>query len=281
MVHTSVQSKGIFLMVGSVFCFAIVNAIAKSHPHIPVHELVLFRSIVSFVFAAAYVKSKGISFWGNNKFWLIMRGLMGLIALVLFFSTIMNMPLASASTIQYLSPVFTVLIATQLNDQKVRPIQWLFFLIAFVGAVMIKGFDTRVSTTWLLVGITSAFFAGLAYNSIIKSKGTDHAMTIVLYNPMVAIPITGMWCFFDYVQPQGMEWLWMLIMGIFAHTAQYLMTLALHSDVASKITPWNYFGAIFALIIGYFFFDEEIAWLSVFGMLLVVTGVILNARVKR
>ena len=210
-----------------------------------------------------------------------MRGLMGLIALVLFFSTIMHMPLASASTIQYLSPVFTVLIATQLNDQKVRPIQWLFFLIAFIGAVMIKGFDTRVSLEWLLVGITSALFAGLAYNSIIKSKGTDHAMTIVLYNPMVAIPITGIWCFYDYVQPQGLEWLWMLIMGIFAHTAQYLMTLALHSDVASKITPWNYFGAIFALVIGYFFFDEDIAWLSVMGMMFVVTGVILNARVKR
>jgi drug/metabolite transporter (DMT)-like permease len=278
---TSAQGKGILLMVGSVFCFAIVNAIAKSHPHIPVHELVLFRSIVSFIFAAVYIKSHQISFWGNNKFWLVMRGLMGLIALLLFFSTIMNMPLASASTIQYLSPVFTVLIATQLNDQKVRPIQWVFFLIAFIGAVMIKGFDTRVSIEWLLVGISSAFFAGLAYNSIIKSKGTDHAMTIVLYNPMVAIPITGIWCFYDYVPPIGIEWLWMLVMGIFAHAAQYFMTLALHSDVASKITPWNYFGAIFALIIGYFFFDEGVALLSVLGMLLVVTGVILNARVKR
>jgi drug/metabolite transporter (DMT)-like permease len=210
-----------------------------------------------------------------------MRGLMGLIALLLFFSTVMNMPLASASTIQYLSPVFTVLIATQLNDQKVRPVQWVFFLIAFIGAAMIKGFDTRVSIEWLLIGITSAFFAGLAYNSIIKSKGTDHAMTIVLYNPMVAIPITGIWCFYDYVPLHGLEWLWMLVMGIFALAAQYFMTLALHSDVASKITPWNYFGAIFALIIGFFFFDEEIAWLSVMGMLLVVTGVILNARVKR
>ncbi len=267
-------------MVASVFCFAVVNAIAKSHAHIPVHELILFRSVISFLFAASFIKYYGISFWGNNKFWLIMRGLMGLIALMLFFSTVMNMPLASASTIQYLSPVFTVLIATQLNQQKVKPIRWLFFAVSFIGAAMIKGFDSRVSGFWLMIGVASAFFAGLAYNSIIKSKGTDHAMTIVLYNPMVAIPITGIWCFYHFVTPVGLEWLWLIFMGIFAHAAQYLMTLALHSDVASKIAPWNYFGAIFAVIIGYFFFGEEIYLLSFLGMLLVVMGVVLNAKVK-
>ncbi len=274
------ESRGVMLMIGSVFCFAIVNVIAKMHPHIPVHELILFRSIVSFIFAAAYVKHYGISFWGNNKFWLIMRGLMGLTALLLFFSTVMNMPLASASTIQYLSPVFTVLIATQLNNQKVRTIQWLFFVMAFIGTILIKGFDTRVSTFWLLVGVTSAFFAGIAYNSIIKSKGTDHAMTIVLYNPMVAIPITGIWCLFDWTTPTPTEWIWMFVMGVFAHLAQYFMTLALHSDVASKIAPWNYFGAIFAIIFGYFFFDEKVVLLSIFGMILVIVSVILNSRVQ-
>jgi drug/metabolite transporter (DMT)-like permease len=69
-------------------------------------------------------------------------------------------------------------------------------------------------------------------------------------------------------------------MGVFAHLAQYFMTLALHSDVASKIAPWNYFGAIFAIIFGYFFFDEKVALLSIFGMILVIVSVILNSRVQ-
>lgn len=273
-------SRGVLLMIGSVFCFAIVNALAKGMKHIPVHELVFFRSVVSFAFASYYVKKHHIYFWGNNKFWLIMRGLMGLIALLMFFSTIMHMPLASASTIQYLSPIFTVLLATQMNNQKVKHIQWLYFAIAFIGAALIKGFDSRISTYWMLVGVGSALFAGLAYNSIIKSKGTDHPMTIVLYNPMVAIPITGIWCLFDWQNPIGLEWLYLLIMGIFAHIAQFLMTKALHSDVASKVTPWNYFGAIFALFFGYFFFKEEIVLLSFVGMALVGVGLALNSRVQ-
>lgn len=280
MISQSAQGRGIVLMLGSVFCFALVNTIAKLHAHIPVHELVLSRAIISFIIASYYIKKKGIPYWGNNKFWLIMRGLMGVIALLLFFSTIMNMPLASASTIQYLSPVFTVLLATQLNNQKVKPIQWIYFIISLIGTAMIKGFDTRVSLYWLGVGILSAVFTGLAYNSIIKSKGTDDPMTIVLYNPIVAIPITGIMCLFDFVMPVGIEWLWLIALGILGHIAQYLMTLALHTDVASKVTPWNYFGAVFALLLGYFIFDEEVVWLSMVGMLFVVTGVILNARVK-
>ncbi|MFZ4784788.1 MAG: DMT family transporter [Flavobacteriales bacterium] len=273
-------AQGILYMVFSVFCFAVVNAIAKAHSHIPVHEIILFRSVVSFVYCAVYVRYFHISFWGNNHFWLVMRGLMGFVALTMFFMTVMHMPLASASTIQYLSPVFTVLIATQLNNQQVKPVQWIYFAIALVGAVMIKGFDHRVELQWLLVGVASAFFAGLAYNSIIKSKGTDHPMTIVMYNSMVALPLAGTWCLFDWVTPVGLEWFYFLIMGIFAQAAQYFMTLALHSDVASKIAPWNYFGAVFALLIGSFFFHEDIVWLSALGMSLVVVGVVLNARVK-
>jgi drug/metabolite transporter (DMT)-like permease len=274
------EKKGIVYMVSSVFCFAVVNAIAKYLAHFPVHELIFFRSIVAFVFCVLYLRHYKIPLWGNNRFWLVARGLIGLVALYLFFQTIRHMPLASASTIQYLSPVFTVLVATQLNGQGVKKIQWLYFAIAFAGTALIKGYDGRVSTEWLLVGVSSALLAGFAYNAIIKSRGTDHPMVIVMYVPLVALPFTGLLCLFDWVWPQGWEWFLLFLMGIFTQAAQYMTTLALHSDVASKIAPWNYFGALFALIFGYVLFDEMLTWLSFVGMLLVVIGVVLNSRVK-
>jgi drug/metabolite transporter (DMT)-like permease len=272
--------SGILFMLLGIFCFAIVNAMAKLMPHIPVHELIFFRSIVSFSFCAWYVNAHGIPFWGNNKKWLALRGLLGLVALTLFFSTIKNMPLATASVIQYLSPIFTVLIATQLNNQPVLRIQWVYFAIAFAGVVCVKGFDERVSLFWLSIGIVSAVFSGFAYNAIIKSKGTDHPMTIVMYFPMIALPFTGIACLFHWVQPVGWDWLWLLLMSIFTQIAQYATTIALHTDQASKVTPWNYFGALFAVIIGYVLFDEGVDYMSFLGMLLIVFGVVMNSRLK-
>jgi drug/metabolite transporter (DMT)-like permease len=267
-------------MLTSVFFFAIMNALAKYFQNIPAHELIFFRSFFSIVFSVSYLRAHHINVWGNNKPWLIVRSLMGGIALFLFFLTLKHMPLASASTIQYLSPVFTVLLATQINKQVVRPIQWLYFAISFVGAAIIKGFDERVETTWLLVGIASAFFAGLAYNAIIKSKGTDHPMVIVFYVPLVAFPATGIACLYEWVWPAGIEWLLLLAMAICAQAGQYFTTLALHSDKASRIAPLNYLGAVFAITFGYFIFDETVNVMAIGGMLLVVLGVILNSRVR-
>jgi drug/metabolite transporter (DMT)-like permease len=271
---------GILYMIFSVLCFAIVNVIAKTLHHIPVHELIFFRAFVSFFISWWYIRKLKLSFWGNKKKWLFMRGLTGLGALLLFFSTIKHMPLATASTIQYLSTIFTVFLAVYINKQAVRPIQWFFFLLAMLGVVLIKGFDTQVETIWLLAGIASAVLAGLAYNSIIRAKAHDHPLTIVMYFPLVSIPLMGIWCLFHWVQPQGWDWLLLLIMGIFTQFAQYLMTLALHSDRASKVTPWNYSGAIFSLIFGWIFFDEIIQMVSFIGMIVIGVAVVLNARLK-
>lgn len=277
---SSNERKGIFFIVLSVFCFAIVNIIAKYLHHIPVHELIFFRACVSFVICYWYIRKLKLPFWGSNRTWLVMRGLTGLAALILFFSTIKNLPLATASTIQYLSPIFTVFLAVYMNKQSVKKIQWLYFLLGILGVIFIKGWDGQVSTFWLMIGVVSAVLAGLAYNSIIRAKQFDHPMTIVMYFPLVSIPLMGIWCLFQWVQPQGIEWLLLIVMGIFTQFAQYFMTLALHSDKASKIAPWNYSGAIFALFFGWVFFSEVIGLMSIFGMIIIGLAVVLNAKVK-
>ncbi|MEY3399223.1 MAG: hypothetical protein RL220_1817 [Bacteroidota bacterium] len=272
------KHEGIVYMVLSVFCFAIVNAAAKKLDHIPVHELIFFRAVVSFVICYWYIRKLKLPFWGNNITWLLARGITGLAALILFFSTIKHMPLATASTIQYLSPIFTVLIAVRMNDQPMLRIQWLFFALAMCGVILIKGTDVRVEGQWLVAGIISAVLAALAYNSIIRAKHFDHPMTIVMYFPLVSIPLMGLWCLFEWVQPQGFDWILLLVMGIFTQSAQYFMTLALHTERAGLVAPWNYTGAIFAVAFGWIFFGESISSLTLGGIVLIGLAVFLNAQ---
>ena len=69
-------------------------------------------------------------------------------------------------------------------------------------------------------------------------------------------------------------------MGVFTQIAQLYMTKALHADHSSRIMPFKYFGVLYALGIGFFFFGESLPYLSFVGIALVLTGVILNAFVK-
>ena len=280
------MNRAIIHILISVVCFAVVNVCVKYLQKLdyPSHELVLLRSLISFSFCVAIIKQLKIPFFGINKKWLILRGLFGTVALLLFFITLENMPLAVATAVQYLSPIFTIIIAIFLNNQKVKPIQWIFFLISFSGIVLMKYADIIKSTDfhemWPLgLGLLSALLSGLAYNSIIKCKSTDNPITIVMYFPLMAIPLMGVLCVLDYENlriPVGSEWLLILAIGVFTQIAQVFMTKALTSERAAIVTPFKYTGSIFAVSFGMIFFGEYLSIKTLLGILVVIAGVLIN-----
>lgn len=294
------MNKGIVYIVFSGLCFLVVNFFVKIlgsgasdgilpvYHAFPPHELVLFRSVISFLITFFLLKYRGLPVLGTNRKWLMIRGLSGMIALTLFFYTIHHLPLAIASTVQYLAPVFTVILAIFLLGEYVSRTRWLFIAIALLGAAVLglnkffyESSAAEVSLFWLFVGVISAAFSGLAYTSVIKLKPTDTPLHIVLYFPMLSIPIMGIWSCFEFVWPSGVEWLYLLLLGVFTQLAQVALTKALHLGDASTITPFQYLGSIYALLIGYFVFNEQLAWISYLGIGLILVGVLLNVVVGK
>jgi drug/metabolite transporter (DMT)-like permease len=273
--------KGVFYMLGSTLAFALMQICVKYLPHIPAHELILFRSIISIVLSVAMLQKLGIPLLGNNKKVLLMRGIFGTTALLMFFYTIQNIPLASAVTIQYLSPIFTALFAAIFLKEKMQIKQWLYFGISFAGVALIKGFDERISLTFMLIGICSAMFSGMAYTCIRHLKDTEHPVVVVLYFPLVAIPIMTVLSYLNWVTPQGTDWLYLLLMGLFTQIAQILMTKGIQSGIANKMISLKYVGTIYALAIGYLLFGESYGLLSLLGIVMVIAGVVLNLWKKR
>lgn len=275
------MGKGIKYMLVAITFFATMNVLIKYIPGIGPVEIVFFRSVVSFIISFVTVKRLGISIWGNNKKWLIIRGVAGSIGLLLFFATIQEMPLASAVAIQYTSPVFTTILGIFIVKERVFSIQWLFFAIALIGVLLIQGFDPRVNFDQVMFGIGSAIASGVAYNSIRKLKLSDHPLVIIFYFPLITIPITGSYLlFYGWTTPNLTELTILLTIGVATQFAQYFMTKAYQSDELSKISSIQYLGIIFALTLGYFLFDEAYTLKSFAGILIILVGVIANIWFK-
>lgn len=268
-------------MLLSTFAFSLMQLCVKYLPHLPATELVLFRSLISLILSLVYLQRIGVSPWGNNRTWLVLRGLFGITALSMFFYTLQKMPLASAVTIQYLSPLFTSVFAIFILKERMAPIQWLFFGLSIAGVFVLKGFDPRINLLYMFLGLGSAFFAGLAYNAIRKVRGTDHPVVVVFYFPLIATPIMAVLSIFNWVRPTGWDWLILLGMGIFTQIGQVNMTKALQADAANKVTSLKYLGAVYALVYGYFFFDETYSWASIMGIGLILSGVLANVLTKK
>ena len=295
------MNKGVIYILISGIAFMVVNLFVKilaSGPSqqiidgiqsYPVPEIILFRSLITFLICCAVIRIKKIPFFGVNKKWLLIRGVFGTTALTIFFFTLDNLPLAVATTVQYLSPIFTVIIATFLVSEKVRKIQWLFMLVAFSGIAILGASKflsqnnsvSNIDPLWVLLGVLSAVLSGVAYNAIVKCQNTDHPVTVVMYFPLIATPIMLAYIVFvEFVMPRGVEWILVLIIGVFTQIAQIFMTKAFHSDNTATITPFKYFGSIYAFFIGLFLFGEVISFYGISAIILILIGVLGNALLK-
>ncbi len=147
--------------------------------HFPTFELIFFRSIGSVICGVVFLKKSKIPLLGNNKKILVVRAIVGLISVSLFFKSIDLMPLGTAVSLRYISPFFTAVFAVVFLKEKIKKIQWLFFGTAFSGVILLKGFDFRISALGLFIVLTSAFFSGLVYVIIRKIGNTEHPIVVV------------------------------------------------------------------------------------------------------
>ena len=186
------------------------------------------------------------------------------------------MPLASAVTIQYLSPIFTTIIAIFLLKEKVRNIQWLFFAVSFAGVLLIKGFDERVSLFYLGVGNISAVGSAFAYNMVRSLKQKEHELVVVLHFQIFGSIVGFVFSVFNWQMPSIQDLVFLILTGVFTHIGQLYLTRSLHRENIANVSILNYTGLIYALTFGFIFFGETFSVLSLFGIVLVVVGVLLN-----
>ncbi len=267
-------------MLLSTFLFTLMNVAVKYVPHIPAIEIILFRSVVSFFMSGVALKVQKVHPLGKNRKVLLMRGAAGSVGLILFFTILQEVPLASAVTLMFISPIFTAILGIWIVKEKVNPIQWLFFILSFLGIVVIKGFDFRISPLMALVGLGGAFFSGIAYNMIRKLKTSEHPLVVVFYFPLVTLPIAGIYSAFNWVMPKGLDWLILLAIGVLTQLAQYFMTKSYQSEELAKVAHLNFIGILYALVFGYVLFHETFNFMTYLGMTLVIVGVILNITYK-
>lgn len=239
-------------------------------------EIVFFRAIGSTLLCFFFLLKNKVPILGNQRKLLILRSVVGLSSMFLFFWAVKLIPFGSAVSLRYLSPIFAAILAIFLLKERITPLQWGCFLMAFVGVVLLKGFDLRMSLFGLVIILSSAFLSGLVYILIRKIGQGDHPLVVVNYFMLTATIVGGFFSIFNWVTPIGMEWLLLCSMGLFGFFGQLFMTKAYQLAAIGIIAPLKYVEAVFALLVGWAWFGESYTFLALVGIALVVGGMLLN-----
>ncbi len=267
------------MLIAGLF-FAGMQAGVKALDQIHVFEIVFFRSAVTAFIAIWVLRRQGLPLIGNHQRPLIARSVFGVISMTLFFLTLQRMPLGASVSLRYLSPVFTAIFAVLLLKERVQPVQWILFLIALFGVFILKGFDARLDTFTVILGVAGAVFAGLVYVTIRKIGDTEHPLVIVTYFMSLATVLGAIVMLPFWTTPSLRELTILVALGVAGFAAQYYMTKSLQIEAASKVAPFKYIEVVYSLLIGFVGFGEGYNLLSFLGMALILGSMLLNLLVK-
>lgn len=267
-------------MIISALAFACMNATVKYLMHINPHQLVFFRAITCLCFTMGFLLKHKIPILGTHKKLLILRGLVGVTSMTFFFMSIKYLPIGTAVSLRYIAPIFAAIFAVILLREKIMRLQWLFFIIAFAGVIVLKGFDAQINTYGLILVLIASVFSGLVYIIISKIGKTEHPVVVVNYFMIVATLVGGTLSIKNWVTPHGTEWLLLLCLGVFGYFGQVYMTKAFQTAKTNQVAPLKYIEVIFTLLLGVFWFGEIYTVWSLLGIALIIGGLILNVWYK-
>lgn len=117
------RNKGVFFIILSAFCFALMNVFVRMAGDLPFIQKSFFRNFVAFFFALILMKKQGIkiSMPKGSKLDLVLRATFGTIGIFCNFYAIDNMLVSDASMLNKLSPFFVIIFSYFILSEKIKP----------------------------------------------------------------------------------------------------------------------------------------------------------------
>lgn len=268
----------------SALAFALMSSGVKlvSTYGIPVFEIVAARAIVSLIISYVDVRRKGISVWGNNKKLLLARGVVGSLALICVYFAITTLPLAEATILQYMHPVFTALLAVVFLKERIQRSTIICILCCIVGLLLIVSPSLTFSVTdelplfSVVVALFGAFGSAIAYVIVKRLSCSEDSSVIIFYFPLIALPLSVFLLGDDFVVPDPEALVLLIFIGIFTQIGQVGLTKAMQTEVASKATAYSYIQVVFSIILGWLLFSETPSLWTWAGGSLIIAGALIN-----
>lgn len=269
-------------MIVAGFLFALMGVFVKlGAKHFSAAELVFYRSLIGLAVIYAIVRYRKLGLATPHIRTHLSRSLSGFFALMLFFYAISALPLASAITLNYTSPLFLALLLAVVLKQ--RPAWWLIgaLLVGFAGVVLLLNprFDGADFVPRLL-GLGSGMLAGIAYLNVKQlGQAGEPEWRVVFYFTLVCTVGAGAWMLAHEFHALTWKTLPILLgLGTTATLAQLAMTRAYRLGNALVVGSLAYSTVVFASLFGILLWDEILAPVSWLAIALIVASGVISTR---
>ncbi len=276
--------KGIILSIVAAFVFSIMNVLVKYISQgIPSNEIGFFRGLFGIGYIGILMYIKKVPFSKKERGWLLLRGVVGSMYVIVNFFALSVMPLGDLNILVQLSGLFVIFFSWVFLKEKLS-IKILPYVIAILlGAfIVINPLSYSSYTVYSMLGIASAIISALVAIVVrrLSMYGEHHPYEIIFYFLSVVTVVTGVLSIRNFVVPNLTQWLLLLLMALVSVVAQICFTAAFGAANAIIVEIVRYIGVIFHGFWGVLIFGEVIGVRSVVGAILIVGASIQLSRMK-
>ena len=271
---------GFLYMFLSICAFSIMDLIVKWSQHYPLGQVLFFRGFFGLLFYFCIIpRERFKDFYYTKRAGLhFLRCIFGLIALLAIFIALRNLPLATVVSISFAAPIFTTIFSIFFLSEKVGLFRWLAVLVGFIGIIIIT--EPGFSSLNIYYVYPIIFCLGLSYVAIaIRQLSTTEPVWLISLNFSAAITLVSIFTIpFGWIMPNIKDFILLSFIGIFGGVANLWLSQSYKFSEVSLVTPLKYLALVFAIIFGFFIWDEIPSFKTLLGALLVITSSVIIFR---
>ena len=273
--YKSKETLGIIFAIIAYFSFSILDAIQKSAVlYYSIFQLLFIKYIFVLLLSILETRrAKNITFYRSNNLKLqIIRSLLSILESGFFVLSFKHLSLANAHSIGALAPIIIVVLSVFILNEKVSIKTWVAIFMGFIGVLIIIRPASDVFSLKSLIPLLAAFFLGLYQIATKKISEYDTPEVSLFYSSLVGIFITSIMAFYFWQPVNINSLIFFLPIGLFFSLGIYFQILALNNAKASIIQPFHYTLIFWAIIFGYFFYDDLPDLYTIIGALIITAS---------
>ena len=256
----------------SVCAFSLMDVIVKWSDDYPVGQVLFFRGFCGIIPILFLIpKDRFLDFYKTERPMLhIKRCLAGLIAIVSIFVALRNLPLATVVSISFASPIFTTIFSIFLLNEKVGFYRWLAVFVGFIGIIIIS--EPGFSSLNIYYIYPIIFCLGLSYVAIaIRKLSSTEPVWLISFFFSFSILIFSFFSLYQkWIMPSLIDLILLSSIGILGGIANLWLSQSYKFSEVSLVSPLKYLALVFAIVFGYFIWDEIPTIKTLMGALLVI-----------
>tara|TARA_B100001093_G_scaffold206751_1_gene198691 strand:+ start:1269 stop:2150 length:882 start_codon:yes stop_codon:yes gene_type:complete len=256
---------GITLSLLEVICTIIIASLVKLIAgDLSVLMVLFFRYLfcIPLLMITAIQKRKYNALKINSKFGLIIRTLTGIGSFGCLFAALQFIDLSLMTILLQTMPLFVVLLAPIIIKEFVGWFRSSLALFGFIGVMLILN---PIEKDWvnfgIVLGIFSPFFGAVMTIFVRRLGKTDHPATTALWYNMFAALIFLLVCLiFEIKWPDFNQTLIILtVIGLVSSLQQICLAYSLKFAPASLLAPLRYVSVPIGILVGVFYFNENLS----------------------